>query len=140
MLSDDRAHHIIGNERRQLGRDVRHHISQSGFPAGFFRLLRPEIDDDRILAIGQFHPAKIFIRQNFGNFHQRRTGFRIVHDQQHRIAHILLEHWSAGRFEVIQLVENANHLVDDEGFLFRMALVIFQQIEAERTLSISRIE
>ena len=128
LLSDNGTHRVIGNKLGKFAGNIRNHIRQRRFPSGLFRFFLPEIYHDRILTLGNFIFPKFGIRQNAGDFNQSGTGSRIIHNKKHRVAHILLKHRPAGGFQIIKLVKNLNHLVNDKCFLFRIIFVIFQKI------------
>ena len=140
MLRNNRTHHIVGKKSCQFGSDIWHHVSKRRFSSGFFRFFGPKINNCRIGAFIQFHPTKIFIRQNFWNFHKSGTRLRIFHHQKHSVSHILFKHWSSSRFKIIQLIKNSYHLIDNKSFLLRMSRIIFHHIESKRTFYIGWIK
>ena len=140
LLSDDRSHDIVRDECRQLRGDIGNHIGESRLATGLLRFLQPEIPHDRIRTVIELETPKILVRQDLRNLHQGRAALRMLHDQKHRVPHVLFEHRATGRLEIIQLIEYADHLIDDERLLLGMRRIELKHIDTDRTLDIRRIE
>ena len=57
-----------------------------------------------------------------------------------RVPHILFEHRPAGRLQIVELVENIDHLVHDERLFLRPVEIVIEHIDAHRPREIAGIE
>ena len=138
FLGNNRPQKVAGNKRRQLAGDVRDDVSQRRFAAGFFRFFFPKVPDHRILALGQLVAPERGVRQNLGHFQKRGARLLVLHHQQHGVPHVLLKNRAAGGFQIIELVKNVDHLVDDKGLLLR--ILKLQHVQAKGAFGVRRIK
>src|SRR3989344_7082471 len=139
-LADDGPHIVVRHEIIELGSDVRRHVREGRLAARLDRLLLPEVDDHRVLDARQLPLAVFRIGENARHLHQGgRLVRHVLHQKQKGVPHVLFEHGTHGlRHE--QLVEDALHLVHDEGLFLRTVEVVIQHVQAHRPPKVAGVE
>ena len=113
-LSNNRTNRAALCEQVQLARDVWRDVGEGGITRNSFSLVGPKSHYLLVRAVSFERIAERLVIKNAGEIKQRGVRAAAFDEEQKRVAKIRLKHRSTALTHVVELIEDAEKLVDDE--------------------------